>query len=78
MHKLHYLPLLCERGKNRNELLLIVFVMKNKIYLRGKVMEKKLIKCEIRTKNDLIVECELKPDTIRLLKKSYNLSVYEK
>lgn len=41
-------------------------------------MEKKLIKCTIRTKNDLIVECELKPDTIRLLKEAYNLSVYKK
>lgn len=39
---------------------------------------KKLIKCIIRTKNDLIVECELKPDTITLLKKVYNLRVYEK
>lgn len=29
-------------------------------------------------KNDLIVECELKPDTITLLKKVYNLRVYEK
>lgn len=35
----------------------------------------KLIKCTIRTKNDLIVECELKPDTIRLLKVLYKLNV---
>lgn len=41
-------------------------------------MEKKLIKCTIRTKNGLIVECELKQDTITLLKKAYNLSVYKK
>lgn len=47
--------------------------MKNKIYLRGKVMEKKLIKCEIRTKNGLNVECELKPDTIIELKYKYKL-----
>ena len=41
-------------------------------------MEKKLIKCVIRTKNNLIVECELKPDTIKHLKEAYNLSVYKK
>lgn len=41
-------------------------------------MEKKLIKCTIRTKNNLVLECELKPDTIRLLKEAYNLSVYKK
>ena len=38
-------------------------------------MEKNLIKCIIRTKNDLIVECELKPDTITLLKKKYMIKV---
>ena len=38
-------------------------------------MEKKLIKCKIRTKNDLIVECELKPDTIRLLKVLYKIKI---
>lgn len=41
-------------------------------------MEKKLIKCIIRTKNDLIVECELKPDTITLLKKAYDLRFIKK
>ena len=39
-------------------------------------MEKKLIKCTIRTKNDLIVECELKPDTITLLKNKLLLIVF--
>lgn len=41
-------------------------------------MKKKLIKCTIRTKNDLIVECELKPDTITLLKEVCDLRVYKK
>ena len=36
-------------------------------------MEKKLIKCTIRTKNGLNVECELKPDTIIELKYKYKL-----
>ena len=38
-------------------------------------MEKKLIKCEIRTKNDLIVECELTPQIIKELKTKNQVSV---
>ena len=54
------------------------FTKTNKVAVFKNAQKDLLIKCTIRTKNDLIVECELKPDTIRLLKKSYNLIVYEK
>lgn len=62
---------------NKNYLMFYSQTGNKKLIKKGKRIKENLIKCTVKTSNNLIVECEISSETIKELKTEYLVSVRE-